>query len=143
MYQIHTALKSEKKDILRFYKSQRYPARFIGLDHCYTIKEKHSIIASVIVSFLSDENKQPFLHALVTNKQYHHQGIASQLLHHIQTQHPKVVCFADKSLRLFYLKNNMIEIEQDSVKQCLTEPLFLRFQSYQKKQQQLKLFIHR
>lgn len=44
------AKKNDKKSILRFYKENHYPARFIGFDHCYLIKVDDNIIASVIIS---------------------------------------------------------------------------------------------
>jgi len=144
--QITLAHKTNKKAILRFYKNNHYSASFLGFDSCYVIKDEQSIIASVIISKIkeSQENSQlSFLHALVVKAQYQHIGLASQLLSHVQNLHSPFVCFANDELSALYTKNQMTKLADDEVVEKVPEHLVLRFQSYQIKQPQLKVFLSR
>lgn len=139
--EIIKANKSDKKSILRFYKAQQYSARFLGLDHCYIIKNNEKIIASVIVSYIDKSNPMGFLHALVVDKTFQHQGLASQLIKYTEKQHPTMVCFANESLTPLYLKSLFTKLPQAQYRKTLAEHLFVRFNRYQIKQPQLKVFI--
>ena len=132
------ALKSEKKAILRFYKSQRYSASFIGLDQCYLVKINQDIIAAAIVSQLKPDNQQYFLHALVVQTSYQKQGIASQLLTYILQKQPRLICFASPKVSSFYKKANW---QQTTINQ-LNPALQTRFLRYQKTQPQLAIFSY-
>jgi len=137
---ISLAEKSDKKDILRFYKAQHYSARFLGFDRCYFIKINDDIIASVMVSYIIENSEISLLHALVVNQTWQHQGLASQLISHVTKIHPSIVCFADEKLTNLYIKNQMVSIEENQFKHSLPEHLFVRFKSYQQKLPQLKVF---
>jgi len=135
------AKKTDKKSILRFYKSQHYSARFIGLDYCYLVKKDEKIIASVMVSQITTDNSQYFLHALVVDKNHQKQGIATKLVNHVNQTHQPVVCFAQPELSRFYHQCKMPELAIHLLTSQLNEHLSLRFQQYQKKQSDLKVFI--
>ena len=138
---IATAEKSNKKAILRFYKSQNYSASFLGYDQCYFICDKQIIIAAMIVSKIAAKHQHYFLHALVVDNQYQRQGLASQLLRHALQITQPLICFANESLSSFYMQNNMLKLTHDQIVKKLPEHLFLRFERYRKKQLQLKVFM--
>jgi GNAT superfamily N-acetyltransferase len=151
MLTIALASKSDKKDILRFYKANNYSARFIGFDKCYLIKKNQVIIASVIVSKARldqqesaerNSKSQYFLHALVVAPTYQKQGLATQLVKHSLTLHSSLVCFSDASLAPLYLKQGFKALSDSLVKNNLTIELFKRFQQYSKHQSGLKVFFH-
>jgi GNAT superfamily N-acetyltransferase len=151
MLTIALANKSDKKDILRFYKVNNYSARFIGFDKCYLIKKNQVIIASVIVSKARldqqesaerNSKSQYFLHALVVAPTYQKQGLATQLVKHSLTLHSSLVCFSDASLAPLYLKQGFKALSDSLVKNNLTIELFKRFQQYSKHQSGLKVFFH-
>lgn len=135
---ITTAKKSDKKALLRFYKSQRYAASFLGYDFAYFIQNDNEIVASVIVSQLFKEHPQYFMHALVVDINHQQQGLAVQLIRHCQQQYSSLVCFASSRLTSLYLNNNFKMARCNS----LTEQLSVRFNAYKKKQPELKIFIH-
>ncbi len=151
MLNITLANKSDKKDILRFYKANNYSARFIGFDHCYLIKNDHVIVASVIVSLGKAKhsncasalgNLQYFLHALVVDPTYQKQGLAARLLHYSLTHHRPLVCFADCSLSPLYLKQGFTALSAGLIKKTLTIELFNRFQQYTKQNNKLTVFYY-
>ena len=151
MLTIALANKSDKKDILRFYKANNYSARFIGFDKCYVIKKNQLIIASVIVSKVRldqqesaeiNSKSQYFLHALVVALAYQKQGLATQLLKHSLTQHLPMVCFSDASLAPLYLKQGFKALNNGLVKSNLTIELFKRFKQYSKYRSHLTVFFH-
>jgi len=162
-YCVIVAKKTDKKSILRFYKDNHYPARFIGFDHCYLIKMDDNIIASVIISQgnksqqldpstestsnNNDLNLCPnkpayFLHALLVAPNYRRLGYAEHLLAHAIMNHQPLVCFAQESLRNFYLNNGFTYIADNLLSQCLPHDLYSRFQQYSKNKAELKAFIH-
>lgn len=140
-YQIRQSEKSDKKDILRFYKAQRYSARFIGLDCCYFITIDNNIIGSVLVSQLIPTNLQFLLHALAINKSHQRQGLAKALLNHVQSKYQPLVCFANQELSPLYLTNGFKKLAHTDINDVLTEPLSIRFNRYLIKQPRLKVFI--
>ena len=119
------ANKTDKKDIKRFYKSQQYSAKFMGLDHCFIIEYKCEIVASVIISQLNQQNQQYFLHALVVNSCYQKQGFASKLLKYatdeISTVHKPalIVCFCDANLIFLYQKCGFKLLSENALNQIL------------------------
>lgn len=157
------AKKADKKSVLRFYKENHYPARFIGFDHCYLIKVDDNIIASVIISqgnkpqqvtpsterdsnnsYLNlPPNKTPcLLHALLVAPNYRRLGYAEHLLSHAIVNHQPLICFAQESLRKLYLNNGFTHIEDNLLSQCLPPDFYSRFQQYSKKSPELKAFVH-
>ncbi|MDG1752288.1 MAG: GNAT family N-acetyltransferase [Thalassotalea sp.] len=134
------AEKSDKKAILRFYKAQHYSASFIGYDHCYFLRDKQTIIAAMIVSKIALQHHHYFLHALVVDKQYQQQGIATKLLQLALQKHQPLICFANESLSAFYTKSNMVKLTNSQMTKSLPEHLLLRFEVYRNKQPQLKVF---
>lgn len=135
------AEKPDKKAILRFYKEQNYSASFIGFDKVYYIKKNQKIIASMIISKISNEHHHEFLHALVVDKHFQLQGVASKLLKFALAQHKPLICFANEALSHFYIKNSMLKLANDREPVEVPEHLLLRLKSYRKKQSQLKVFI--
>lgn len=138
---IYKAEKSDKKAIVRFYKAQHYSASFLGFDQVYYIKEKQQIIAAMIVSKINPQHNHHFLHALVVDKLFQQQGIASKLLQFALTYHQPLVCFANENLSSFYIKNCLLKLTNDQIAVEVPEHLLLRFESYRKKHSQLKVFI--
>lgn len=134
---ITKANKSDKKEILRFYKQQHYSARFLGFDQAYYIKKNEAIIACVITSKITEYNHQTFLHALVIDKDYFHQKLASRLLKYCVRQHPTLICFADISLAPLYLQNGFVPTSTKNLSEILQQ----RFNSYSFKNKQLQAFI--
>lgn len=131
LYAVEKAAKTDKKDIMRFYKTQRYAASYIGQDQCYFIKVNNEIIACVMVSAGQESGEFWLLHALVTEKAYRGKGLASILLRFIMAEskvelqqitpgntvdknesslptYSKIICFADKVLQLLYISNKFI-----------------------------------
>ncbi len=96
------ALRSDKRSIKRFYKEHGYSASFMGFDTAYLIKLDDHIIASVIVSYITDNNNQALLHGLFVHKDYRNQHYASLLIQHAKQKHLSMVCFVDKALMPFY-----------------------------------------
>ena len=143
-FTITTANKSDKKAILRFYRQQHYSARFIGLDTCYLIYQEDQpecIIASVIISQIDLANNQPLLHALVINKAWQQQGLASLLMKHVTAQHENLICFADGKLSSLYTGAGFDIVEPQELTRYLNEQLMPRYLSYQSKQPNLKVLL--
>jgi len=140
---IQKSTKADKKSILRFYKNQRYSARFIGLDQCYLLFIDKAIIGSVIISQISANHRQYFLHALVIDQYYRKQGLAKILLNYVQSRYQPLVCFADESLSPLYLANGFDKLCPAEINTKLTEQLSIRFARYLKKQLRLKVFINK
>lgn len=148
-YQIGLAKKSDKKSILRFYKTNHYSARFIGFDNCYLIKNNEEIIASVIISrcdvdresIVNLANKsQYFLHALVVAPAYRGAGLASMLIQSVLPRYHPLVCFAQDSLSTLYLKQGFSALESTHIKQVLLPALFNRYCQYLSKESSLTVF---
>jgi hypothetical protein len=135
-YPIVKALKQDKKHLLRFYKQQRYSARFIGFDHTYMVKNNHEIIAAVIVSALTEQSPQFFLHALVVAGSFKKQGIANLLLKHVQQHHNNIICFASPPLAPLYTGRNFTVINEEQ----LSYQLINRFQRYKNTKPCLAIF---
>jgi len=135
---ITTAIKTDKKSLMRFYKQQHYSAGLLGFDNVYVIKHEEVIIAAVIVSALEKDNPQLFLHALVVDDKFRQQGLASKLLKHIRSIHSsqEVICFASIELSKFYQKSGF-ELCQEKQ---LCPPLLSRYLQYKKTNNELLVF---
>ncbi|WP_286235575.1 GNAT family N-acetyltransferase [Thalassotalea sediminis] len=141
-YTLYLAQKSDKKAIMRFYKNQHYSASFMGYDHCYLLKDNNDdIIASVIVSTLTERNTQALLHALVVKADHQGLGLAKTLLEHCIRQHATIVCFAAPNLKTLYTKVGLSMLPDNQIEQHLNEVLSCRYRSYQKQQPLLNAFI--
>lgn len=133
------AIKSDKKEVKRFYKKQQYSAKFMGLDHCFIIEKDNTIIASAIISKLTEDNQQCFLHALVVDKNYQKIGLATELLkyatNHLATkeQLTAIVCFCSPDLIPLYQKTGFNLLTQGDLNQTLCS----RYLLYRKKQSDL------
>lgn len=159
-YCVVKATKVDKKDILRFYKSQHYAARYIGQDHCYVIKMNDTIIACAMIS-AGQENRQFWLlHALVIDKQYRGNGLASKLIQTLISKqekskpstslmleselatYPNIVCFADTQLKQLYISNGFTLHNSNEDIQQLPEEFQQRLLRYRKKQNNLCCFLY-
>jgi len=147
-YTVIKAVKTDKKDILRFYKNQQYAASFIGHDQCYIVKMDQCIIASVIISAGQEPGSFWLLHGLVTNKAQRGKNIASLMLHAIisdknerkQARYKNIICFADEALQTFYLSNHFIHYNtRDDIAQLPIE-FKQRLIRYREKQKNLHCF---
>lgn len=126
--------KSDKKNVIRFYKREGYSARFIGHDTGFIFNnEQQQIVASVIVSSIEQEN---LLHALVTQKEQQRHGIASELITHCKSKFDQLVCFADLGLASLYCSHGFVIGTENQ----LNSQLLKRWQSYQKKNPKLTIF---
>ncbi|TLU64145.1 GNAT family N-acetyltransferase [Thalassotalea litorea] len=132
---IETADKSDKKAIQRFYKQQRYSARFLGDDATYLVRDNQDIIASVIISF---KDSHSFLHALVVDNNHRGQGIAQSLLAKAAEQHPQLYCFCGNELMSFYQKQHFAVIEGS----LLPDELRQRYLAYRKKHELIALYLN-
>lgn len=158
-YKVIKATKNDKKDILRFYKTQRYPARYIGRDQCYFIKTDNLIIACAMISAGQEDGHYWLLHALATNISYRQQGLASLLLQAIMSEkknttnpqpinnlhlatYPNIICFADAKLQPFYLANGFIPYHTSNNIQQLPLEFQLRLLRYQEKQPSLCCYLY-
>lgn len=141
-YVCHQGLKSNKKALLRFYKTEHYSARLIGRDKWYFISDKDLIIAAVIVSQIGQAKTQYFLHGLVTSAAHKNQGLASQLIAHVQLLNQNIVCFADNSMSAFYLTKRFIKIPKQTINTVLVKELSLRFSRYKIRKPELHVFIY-
>lgn len=132
------ATKSDKKSLMRFYKQQSYSAGLLGLDNVYLLKDTSEIIGAVIISTLSKNSQQSFLHALVIERAFRQQTLASQLLTFAftQHQHQEIFCFADETLNHFYLQNSFEKISEHQ----LPAPLLVRFLRVKKTKKNLLAF---
>lgn len=135
---ITTAIKTDKKSLMRFYKQQHYSAGLLGFDDVYVIKREDIIIGAVILSALEKDNPQLFLHGLVVDKKYLLQGLASQLLQYALDIHStkSIICFASVELCVLYQKNGFALSDE---KQLLT-PLLSRYLQYKKTNNALLVF---
>lgn len=142
-YTVVKALKSDKKDILRFYKSQQYSARFIGQDHCYVVKVDNEIIASALISAGQENSDFWLLHALVIDKSMRGKKLASLLIQAIISNsfHNqglfKVICFADEKLQQLYMKNNFMKYNEINQMATLPDEFQQRLKRYQMKNKNL------
>jgi GNAT superfamily N-acetyltransferase len=134
---IQTAVKSDKKSIKKYYKQQQYSASFMGLDTVFVIRYEGEIIASVIISLLKKQYTQYFLHALVVDKKYRKQGLATKLLNYCNTNGLDIICFAVDSMSGLYLGAGYTRSCQNK----LNETNLLRFHQYQKSKPTLQVFI--
>lgn len=147
-YKVIKALKTDKKDIFRFYKNQQYAASFIGQDQCYMVKVDQLIIASAIVSGGQEVDKFWLLHGLVTDKDQRSKNIASLILHTIisdeneqkKARYENLICFADKELQEFYLSNHFISYNTCDEVDRLPVEFKQRLIRYQEKQKNLHCF---
>ena len=154
-----TGNKRDKKPLKRFYKHLHQPFSYMGLDTVFLIKKQSEtfeenadgeIIASAMVSKLSAENTQYFLHALLVSPAFRGQGLARILLQqvslfisHLQEHcHDKnnrpinLIAFADKNLQVFYQQQGYLLCSE----QVLLKPLLWRYNRYLNKQANLKIF---
>lgn len=147
-YKVIKAAKTDKKDILRFYKNQQYAASFIGHDQCYIVKMDHLIIASVIISAGQEPGNFWLLHGLVTDKAERGKNIASLILHAIisnknerkQAKYKNIICFADEALQAFYVSNHFVHYNtRDDIAQLPIE-FKQRLIRYREKQKNLHCF---
>jgi N-acetylglutamate synthase-like GNAT family acetyltransferase len=165
MKTLRCASKADKKAIKSFYHQQHYSAKFKGLDTSYLIEGTNDcapehrferqnkpfkenakeIIACVIISQLEPNNSQLFLHALVVNKNYQKNGLATQLLNYAITAKVKnskeditsIVCFCESSLISLYLKSHFICVSHE----VLNPILNARYHTYLKKEPELKIMM--
>ena len=136
------AAKTDKKSIMRFYKTQYYPASYIGQDHCYLVKKENKIIASVVISAGQKNTGYWLLHGLVIDKAHRGKGIASSLLQTAfseknnlgQQQFTKIICFAELTLKPFYLANHFINHNESRDIAQLPIEFRQRLKRYQEKQ---------
>lgn len=137
---ITTAGKTDKKSLIRFYKQQHYSAGLLGFDHVYIMKHEDVIIGAVILSALEKDNLQLFLHGLVVDGNFQHQGLASKLLEYARGIHSSqsIVCFASYELSEFYQKNDF-KLSQEKE---LLSPLLYRYLQYKKTNNGLLVFSH-
>jgi len=149
-YKVIKAKKTDKKDIMRFYKSQRYTASYIGHDQCYIVRHDNFIIASAIVSSGKAVGDIWLLHGLVINETLRGNNIASLILQKIVSRkneqahvmYEEIICFADISLQFFYQKNNFISFDTNNDLAKLPFELQQRFMSYRAKNKKLCCFIY-
>jgi GNAT superfamily N-acetyltransferase len=147
-YTVIKAVKTDKKDILRFYKNQQYTASFIGHDQCYIVKINQFIIASVIISAGREPGDFWLLHGLVTDKAQRGKNIASLMLHAIisdknerkQARYKHLICFANEALQKFYLSNHFIRYNTDDEIAQLPVEFKQRLIRYREKQKNLHCF---
>lgn len=153
-YIIVKATKVDKKDIKRFYRNQRYGARYIGQDQCYLVKINNIIVACAIISSGQENGHFWLLHGLVTDKAHRHKGIAGLLLRTIMSEreatqnkislaaYPKIICFADNALSSFYLKNYFIRYNHCHEIALLPFEFKQRLTRYREKQTNLHCFLY-
>ncbi len=127
---IYLADKTDKKAIKRFYKQQNYSASFMGDDSCFYHQKNQQIVAALIISF---QQTSPFLHALVVAKGNQGQGLAKQLITHVQQQVSAISCFCQPQLISFYQQQGFVIIQAEQLPTSL-QPLF---NAYQQQQQNL------
>lgn len=126
---------------MRFYKSQRYSARFLGGDSCYLIKKGNEVIASVIVSTVEPMSEQCLLHALVVDVKYRHQGLANLLVKCCLQRHADLVCFCQPKLTQLYIMLGFTLLSKQDIDTKLCGHLLARFRRYQIKQPALEALI--
>ena len=148
-FTIETANKSDKKDVMAFYKQQQYPAKFMGFDHCFVAKVDALIIGCVIISDIekahqkmldnhdSNESKALFLHGLFVAPKYRNYGISKALIDEMALLKKSIICFADISLTALYLKSGFNKVSEDSLPKLYHE----RYKSYRNKQTNLLAFV--
>ena len=136
MLKVIEAGKTDKKDIKRFYKQQHYNASFIGQDRTFLIKDNHLIVAAVIVSLISTDNRQALLHGLLVNKTYRKQNLATTLLNFVSKEYNDLVCFAVPAQENFYLKRGFSIEHQQHLSPCLLS----RYLAYKKNKTDLQIF---
>jgi N-acetylglutamate synthase-like GNAT family acetyltransferase len=149
-YNVVKATKSDKKDIMRFYKTQHYSASYIGQDQCYLVKRDHCIIACAIVSAGQESGDVWLLHGLVTDKDQRGKNIASLIVKTIindenelkKVRYGKIICFADSALQAFYKKNHFINHNTSDKLALLPEEFSRRLTRYREKQQSLHCFLY-
>ena len=165
LYAVEKAAKTDKKDIMRFYKAQRYAASYIGQDQCYFIKGNNEIIACAMVSAGQENGELWLLHALVTEKAYRGKGLASLLLRFIMAEskvelqqvapgntvdknepslprYSKIICFADKVLQPLYLSNKFINYNAVEDIAQLPNEFQQRLSRYREKQSNLCCYLY-
>lgn len=118
----------------KFYQQQRYHASFMGNDNCFVAKLNNDIVGAVIVSTI---NQHHLLHALVVRPAQRRQGIASQLAKQCISNNTPLYCFADKSLKSFYLRLSFKQLEICQLPHALAK----RYSSYSKKNKSLLAFV--
>ncbi|WP_206486405.1 GNAT family N-acetyltransferase [Thalassotalea sp. G2M2-11] len=132
--------KTDKKSVLRFYKQQHYSARYLGFDHVYIIEYDNNIIAAVMVSNIKPNANVSLLHALVVDKAYQRQGLATKLLQHVFKHHGTIICFAQPFLAPLYQSVAMATLTLAQIEQQLSPELYLRYLAYKKSQPKLQVF---
>lgn len=160
LYTVIKAIKTDKKDIMRFYKAQHYAASYIGQDQCYFIKVDELIIACAMISAGQENGELWLLHALVTDQQHRGKGIASLLLDTIIAEkkpvditmlanktvikseiilpaYAKVICFAAQTLQRFYVSNQFRVYNSTADISQLPNEFQQRLSRYREKQKTL------
>ena len=149
-YTVLKALKTDKKNIMRFYKTQQYAASFIGQDHCYIVKIGNQVIASAIISAGQESGDFWLLHGLVIAKIQRGNNIASLIIQAIindknelaKSRYEKIICFADKKLQWLYKSNNFINYNTHDEIDKLPKEFKQRLTRYRKKQQNLQCYFY-
>jgi GNAT superfamily N-acetyltransferase len=164
LYTVIKATKSDKKDIMRFYKAQHYAASYIGQDQSYFIEVDGNIIACALVSAGQENGEFWLLHALVVAQAHRGKGIASLLLTSIMADkkpvdvarlanktaikneirlpaYAKIICFADQALQRFYLSNQFIAYNSTADIKQLPNEFQQRLSRYREKQKALCCYL--
>jgi len=136
LFQLTQAAKTDKKAVKRFFKQQKFSAKFIGLDNCYYIKSANDIVAAVIISQIKPNLNQLLLHGLVVDKEFRRQGSASRLLTYLKQKYQLLICFADKGLTSFYQNNGFHPIGISEINNELSG----RYKQYHSKNNKLLIF---
>lgn len=136
--EIFTAIKSDKKNLMRFYKQQGYSAGLLGFDDVYLMINSQEIIGAIIISALTRDNPQLFLHGLIIKQEFRQQSLASQLIQHALSLHKRqqVICFASEELARFYQQNDFYQTSEEK----LLKPLLFRYTQYKKTNNKLLVF---
>lgn len=149
-YDVVKATKADKKNIMRFYKNQRYSASYIGKDQCYIVKVNSIIIACAIISAGQENDDFWLLHGLVIDKVQRGKSIASLILQTITAdkdefthlRYEQIICFADIGFQAFYQSNNFISYNINEDTAPLPTEFKQRLNRYREKQKNLHCFIY-
>lgn len=131
--------KAEKKEILRFYKNNHYPASFMGYDQVYTLLLKNKTIGYGIISYITTNNERGLLHSLLIVAEQRNKGYAKLLIKTMLDEHKNIICFADEKLKPFYVKLGF----KEAIVLDIPEFLMSKYKSYKTKNKNLNAFITR
>lgn len=135
-FSFYKTTKTDKKSILRFYKTSGYSASFMGYDSTYWLLSHNEIVGSVMLSYIEESNTYALLHGLFISPSLRNQHLGYELVSYVLTLHTKVICFADESLTAFYNKLGLYVTNNEEIPECMQG----RYSSYIKKNKNLKIF---